>query len=150
PHHDGLRVAEPGGRRPRPLRRGAARAGSVQPRPSAVTAPVARPGLLRSTATITAWNAVSRATGFVRVLAVGAALGTTFLGNTYQSSNLVSNLLFEVLAAGLLSAPLVPAFVALLDAGRRDDAERLAGNLLGLALAALAVLVVVLALGSGV
>ncbi|MDQ1397826.1 MAG: hypothetical protein QOG64_3085, partial [Acidimicrobiaceae bacterium] len=28
-----------------------------------------RPGLLRSTVTITAWNTVSRATGFVRVLA---------------------------------------------------------------------------------
>ena len=106
----------------------------------------ARPGLGRSTATITVWNAVSRLTGFVRVLAVGAALGTTFLGNTYQSSNLVSNLLFEVLAAGLLSAPLVPAFVAHFDAGRRADAERLAGNLLGLALAGLGVLVLVLAL----
>src|SRR5881394_2046214 len=63
--------------------------------------------LLKSTATITAWNAVSRLTGFVRVLAVGAALGTTFLGNTYQSSNLVSNIMFELLAAGLLAAPLV-------------------------------------------
>lgn len=105
-------------------------------------------GVARSAFTITVWNAVSRATGFVRVLAIGAALGTTFLGNTYQSSNLVSNLLFEVLAAGLLSAPLVPTFVALLDTGRREDAERLAGNLLGLALAALAVLVVVLALAS--
>src|SRR5204862_314949 len=75
----------------------------------------ARMSLARSTATITAWNAVSRVTGFVRVLAVGAALGTTFLGNTYQSSNLVSNILFELLAAGLLAAPLVPAFVGLLD-----------------------------------
>jgi putative peptidoglycan lipid II flippase len=93
--------------------------------------------LTRSTLTITAWNSVSRATGFVRVLAVGAALGTTFLGNTYQSSNLVSNLLFEILASGLLSAPLIPAFVGLLDQGDREGASRLAGTLLGLALVVL-------------
>ena len=101
------------------------------------------PGLLRSTATITAWNTVSRITGFVRVLAVGAALGATFLGNTYQSSNLVSNLLFDVLAAGLLSAPLVPVLVPLLDRGRREEAERVAGTVLSVSLVGLGVVVVV-------
>jgi putative peptidoglycan lipid II flippase len=98
--------------------------------------------LTRSTLTITAWNTVSRLTGFVRVVAVGAALGTTFLGNTYQSSNLVSNLLFEILASGLLSAPLIPAFVGLLDKGRPDEAEGLAGSLLGLALVGLGLVTV--------
>jgi putative peptidoglycan lipid II flippase len=101
------------------------------------------PGVMRSAATISAWNTVSRVTGFGRVLAVGAALGTTFVGNTYQSSNLVSNLLFEVLAAGLLSAPLVPAFVALIDRDRRDEAVRLAGSLLGVTLVGLGGVVVV-------
>lgn len=99
--------------------------------------------LTRTTLTITAWNTVSRLTGFVRVLAVGAALGTTFLGNTYQSSNLVSNLLFEILASGLLSAPLIPAFVGLLDRGDRPGAEGLAGSLLGLALLGLGAVTVV-------
>ena len=98
--------------------------------------------LVRSTATISAWNALSRVTGFVRVLAVGAALGATFLGNTYQSSNLVSNLLFELLAAGLLSAPLVPAFVRLVDARERESVERLAGQLLSLALLVLGAVVI--------
>lgn len=98
--------------------------------------------LSRSTLTISAWNSVSRLTGFVRVLAVGAAVGTTYLGNTYQSSNLVSNLLFEILASGLLSAPLVPAFVGLLDRGDKDGAEGLAGSLLGLSLVGLGVVVV--------
>ena len=101
------------------------------------------PGVLRSAATISAWNTVSRVTGFVRVLVVGAALGTTFVGNTYHSSNLVSNLLFELLAAGLLSAPLVPAFVALIDRGQREEAVRLAGSLLGVALVGLGAVVVV-------
>jgi putative peptidoglycan lipid II flippase len=103
------------------------------------TLSAARPALV-----ISAGNALSRATGFVRVVAVGAALGTTYLGNTYQSANLVSNVLFEVLAAGMLSAPLVPAFVGLFDVGREKEAERLAGALLGPALLGLAALVVVL------
>src|SRR5438309_8616180 len=99
-------------------------------------------GLLRSTASITVGNVASRVTGFVRVLAVGAALGTTFLGNTYQSSNLVSNILFELLAAGLLSSVLVPSFVALLDRGERDEAEHVAGALLGICLVALGAVLV--------
>lgn len=93
--------------------------------------------LLRATALVTAGNAVSRITGFVRVLAIGFALGTTFLGNTYQSSNLVSNILFELLAAGLLSSVLVPTFVGLLDEDRADEAAHVAGALLGICLVAL-------------
>jgi putative peptidoglycan lipid II flippase len=111
----------------------------------------ARQGTGRAALTISAWNAVSRVTGFVRVLAMGAALGATYLGNTFHSANLVSTVTFELLAAGLLSAPLVPAFVSLLDRGRQSEAERLAGTLLGLSLAALGVLALALALaGHGV
>ncbi len=120
---------------------------TVPVRARAGRATVATPGagLGRAAVGISAWNAVSRVTGFVRVLAVGAALGATFLGNTYQSANLVSTLTFELLAAGLLSAPLVPAFVGLFDEGRDGDAERLAGSLLGLALAALGALALAMA-----
>ena len=74
---------------------------------------------------------------------MGAAVGTTFLGNTYQSANLVSNVLFDVVAAGLLSAPLVPVFVSLLDRRRHQDAERLAGSVLSLSLVGLGAVVVV-------
>lgn len=78
------------------------------------------------------WNLVSRITGFLRVLATGAALGATFLGNTYQSANLVSNILFELLAAGILSSVLVPTFVRHLAGGDRGGASGLAGAVLGL------------------
>ncbi len=83
--------------------------------------------------------AVSRAVGFVRVLVVAAVLGTTYLGNAFQAANSVSNILFELLAAGALSAVLVPAFVDLLDAGDDAGAEEVAGGVLGVALAVLGV-----------
>lgn len=98
---------------------------------------------LRPAVSIGAWNLVSRLTGFVRVLAVGAALGATYLGNTYQSANLVSNILFELLAAGVLSSVLVPTFVAHLSSAGKDDTARVAGAVLGVLLALLAPVVVV-------
>jgi putative peptidoglycan lipid II flippase len=82
-------------------------------------------------------TAVSRLVGLVRVLVVAAVLGTTYLGNAFQSANSVSNVLFELLAAGALSAVLVPVFVDLLDRGDQPEAERVAGAVLGAALLAL-------------
>ena len=130
---------------------GVATATPVMPSPADDALPVdgaavAQPGLARAALGISAWNALSRLTGFVRVLAVGGALGATYLGNTYHSANLVSTITFELLAAGLLAAPLVPAFVRLLDRGDAHEAERLAGALLGVTLAALGALALAMAL----
>lgn len=107
------------------------------------TPPADRQGLARATLVVSLLNLTSRVTGLGRVVAMSAALGATALGDTYQSANLVSNILFELLAGGLLSAALVPTFVELIDRGRREEAARLAGTLLGAALAVLAVVVVV-------
>jgi putative peptidoglycan lipid II flippase len=79
----------------------------------------------------------SRGIGFVRIWAIATILGTTYLGNTYQSSSAVSNVLFELLAAGALSAVLVPTFVRHLERDDPAEAERLAGGVLGLALVVL-------------
>jgi putative peptidoglycan lipid II flippase len=80
------------------------------------------------------WTAISRALGFGRVLVIAAVLGTTFLGNAFQAANSVSNVIFELLAAGALSAVLVPTFVRLLDRHEQTEAEEQAGSLLGVAL----------------
>ena len=55
--------------------------------------------------------ALSRSFGGLRMVVIAAVLGTTYLGNTFQAANSVSNVLFELLAAGALSAVLVPTFV---------------------------------------
>jgi putative peptidoglycan lipid II flippase len=94
-------------------------------------------GTARAAAGMGAVTAVSRALGFVRVLVVTAVLGTTSLGDAFQSANSVSNVLFELLAAGALSAVLVPTFVQLFDRDDEPGAERVAGGVLGVALAIL-------------
>ncbi len=88
-------------------------------------------------------TAISRVVGFLRVLVVAAVLGISALGDSFQAANSLSNVLFELLAAGALSAVLVPAFVRLLDAGDDAGAEEVAGGVLGLALLGLGALVVV-------
>ena len=101
--------------------------------------------LSRSPVPRSAWAASPRSrasTGFVRVLVIAAVLGTTYLGNTFQAANSVSNVLFELLAAGALSAVLVPTFVTLVDAGNDAEADRLANGLLGYALAVMGVITV--------
>ncbi|HEX2574763.1 MAG TPA: lipid II flippase MurJ [Aquihabitans sp.] len=114
-----------------------------------MTAPVdaARPaGLARSMALMSALTAVSRATGFVRIVVVAAVLGTTFLGNVYQSANTVPNVVFELVVAGVVQAVLIPALVLRLDRDDPAGAEHLAGAVLGLATLALVVVAAVGAL----
>ncbi|QXC62026.1 hypothetical protein KSP35_04210 [Aquihabitans sp. G128] len=89
-------------------------------------------GLARSMAAMTALTALSRLTGFVRIVVVAAVLGTTFLGNVYQSANTIPNVVFELVVAGLVQAVLIPSLVARLDRGDQAEAEHVAGAVLGL------------------
>ena len=88
-------------------------------------------------------TAVSRASGSSACSSIAAVLGTTYLGNAFQAANSVSNVLFELVAAGALSAVLVPTFVQLLDTGDDAEADRLASGLLGIALVGLGIVTVV-------
>ena len=97
----------------------------------------------RSVAGMGAAAAVSRAFGGLRMVVIAAVLGTTYLGNTFQASNSVSNVLFELLAAGALSAVLVPTFVDLLGRGEQRRAEEVAGGVLSIALVGLAAVTLV-------
>ncbi len=105
---------------------------------------------------VAGWTALSRATGVLRFAVIGAVLGPTFFGNTYQFTNSLPNLVFYGLLGGaLFSSLLVPALVKSIDLGDRAGSVRLAGGFLGVAWLGLAVLVPVtvlagpLALGAG-
>ncbi|MGY1661070.1 murein biosynthesis integral membrane protein MurJ [Geodermatophilus sp. SYSU D00705] len=89
---------------------------------------------------IAGWTLVSRLTGVLRVAAIGAVLGPTLLGNTFQFANSLPNLVYYgFLAGSLFSSLLVPCLVPALDGGDRRTAEQIAGGFLGVALAALVV-----------
>lgn len=104
--------------------------------------------LARGAATITAATLVSRLTGFVRVVVVAGAMGTTFLANTYQTANTAPNLMFELLAAGVLTSIFVPTFIEYLVKDEREEGWHAANVLTTVALVGLTILAVVLALAA--
>ena len=70
--------------------------------------------------TVAAWTIVSRATGVLKFACIGAVLGPTFFGNTYQFTNSLPNLVYYgFLAGSLFSSLLVPALVRHIDAGEQ-------------------------------
>lgn len=69
-------------------------------------------GIRRDTILVTVCTLFSRITGFGRVVATAAVLGVGLLGDVYQTANMIPNLMFELVAGGVLQAVLVPSFVA--------------------------------------
>ena len=105
-------------------------------------------GLVRNSLTGSAWTLISRVTGLARVVAIGAVLGATFLGNTYQGIYALPSLIYyQLLAGSLFVSLLVPSLVEHIRRGDRERADAFVRGFLGslLALAALAVSIVLLA-----
>jgi putative peptidoglycan lipid II flippase len=104
--------------------------------------------LSRGAAIITIATAVSRATGFVRVIVVAAAMGTTFLANTYQTANTAPNLIFELAAAGVLTSVFVPTFIDYLMRDKAEEGWDAANAMTSVGLVMLIGLSLVIALGA--
>jgi putative peptidoglycan lipid II flippase len=83
-------------------------------------APRTSEGLARSSAVVATGTVLSRITGLVRVGFVAWALGAATLSDAYNVSNMIPNIIYELLLGGILTATLVPLFVTSLD--DRDDA----------------------------
>ncbi len=115
---------------------------------SEVVDSVARDDLDRSTRAMTVVTALSRGSGFLRIVVFGSVFGKTFLANTYQNANTIPNILFELFALGALQAVLVPTMVRLVDVGDDDESHHVAGAVLGVLSLVLSVVVMVgIALG---
>jgi putative peptidoglycan lipid II flippase len=88
----------------------------------------------RNSATVAGWTLVSRATGLLRVVVIGAVLGPTFFANAFQTGYVVPNMVFTMIAGPVLGMVVVPALVhAAGDGGvqqARDVLSRVSGWLL--------------------
>lgn len=112
------------------------------------SARIATPTAARDSATVAVWTLVSRATGLLRVVVIGAVLGPTFFANTFVVTNTVPNLTYSLIAGQALALVVVPATVhAVSHSGERHAAAlvgRIGGFLIS-ATGALAMLVVLAA-----
>lgn len=110
-------------------------------------APAGGFGLFRSSAVMAAGTAVSRILGFARSLVLVAAVGLTFASaNTFDVANKIPNILYMLLAGGVLNAVLVPQIVRASKAA--DGGQEFVNRLVTLAVAALFGVTVVLTLGA--
>jgi putative peptidoglycan lipid II flippase len=90
---------------------------------------------------------VSRGTGFIRNLMIGAALGGGLVGNAYTTAQFLPNQVYEFLLGGVLTSVLIPVLVRRRKADP-DKGEAYSQRLLTLAvltLAAAALIAVILA-----
>jgi putative peptidoglycan lipid II flippase len=98
----------------------------------------------RSTALMSASTAASRVTGFVRTWAMAVALGVTVssaggipIASSYNLANNLPNMVYELLAGGVLSAMFVPIFMERIQRDGRDAAYGAARTLYSVVLVVL-------------
>jgi putative peptidoglycan lipid II flippase len=114
-----------------------------------MTATQQTPNLGRSTAIMTAGTLLSRITGIARNALLLACLGSTLLSDSYTSANTTPNMVYELVAGGVLSALLVPLFNALNLKGTKRARDGI-NALVSLAAVALVLTAIVVAVASPV
>jgi putative peptidoglycan lipid II flippase len=67
--------------------------------------------LLRSSAIMAAGTLASRVTGFFRSTLLVAALGTSALGDVFNTANTIPNIVYDILLGGVLTAAHVPLLI---------------------------------------
>lgn len=96
----------------------------------------------KSTGMMSALILFSRVTGFVRTWAMAFALGNTLLAASYSLANNLPNMIYELVAGGVLSTAFLPIYLQQRNRRSREAANDYASNLLSLALVALGVIAV--------
>src|SRR5262245_38818737 len=99
-------------------------------------------------AVIAGLTVVARLAGFARTLVFAGAVGSTDLGDIYQTANTVPNILFEIAAGGALASLVVPLLAGAVAAGERGRVAETASALLTWTLTLLIPLALLLALGA--
>jgi putative peptidoglycan lipid II flippase len=82
----------------------------------------AAPSLMASSRTMAIASLASRATGFLRTMAIAAALGTGIdrIADAYNLANTLPNMVYELLLGGVLTSVIIPVLVR----AQQDDDDR--------------------------
>src|SRR5690606_12954626 len=80
-------------------------------RPAAVAEPTSRHSAARDSATVAGWTLVSRVTGLLRILTIGAVLGPTYFANIFQAAYVLPSLIYTLIAGPVLAMVVVPGLV---------------------------------------
>ena len=108
----------------------------------------AAPGVFAAAGLIAVVTLAARVFGFGRWLVFSQSVGTTCVGNVYQSANQLPNVVFEVAAGGALAAVVVPIIAGQLARQNEDEAARTASAMLTWTLTLLVPLSILMAAGA--
>lgn len=75
---------------------------------------------------------ISRVTGFIRTWAMAFALGATLLSSSYQVANNLPNMLYELVAGGMLATAFLPVYLSVKKKLGEDAGNAYASNLLSI------------------
>lgn len=87
-------------------------------------------------------TALSRVTGFVRTWAIAYALGVTAFAASYNVANNIPNMIYELVAGGVISALFIPVFMEQWESESKEDAWAFASTVFNIATLALAIVAV--------
>lgn len=96
--------------------------------------------VVKSTAFMTIATFASRFTGLIRTWAMAFALGNTLFTSAYQVANNLPNVIYELVAGGLLSAAFLPVLLLELERHGKKGFNRYASNIMNICLVALGIL----------
>lgn len=102
----------------------------------------ATPSIARSTLVMSAATMLSKLTGFFRTWAMAFALGNTVLASSYQIAFNVPNMLYELVAGGILTTAFLPVFLSVKNDLGEKGAWAFFSNLCSIAIIALSAVVI--------
>ncbi|WFE58796.1 murein biosynthesis integral membrane protein MurJ [Micromonospora sp. WMMD712] len=109
---------------------------------------VAEASAATNSAVMAIGSLVSRGTGFLRTLALTAALGGALVGDAYTTAQILPGMVYEFLLGGILTSVLIPVLVRRRKADA-DQGQAYSQRLLTLAVLTLAVAALLAVLGAG-
>ena len=99
------------------------------------------PSIARSTATMSIATLLSRITGLIRTVAMAMVLGNTLFTSEYYIANNLPNMLYELVAGGVLTTAFLPIYLAQLEKRGRDGAARYSSNIISISAIVLSLVV---------
>lgn len=99
------------------------------------------PSVLKSTFVMSVATTLSKITGFVRTWAMAFALGNTVLASSYQIAFNLPNMLYELVAGGILTTAFLPVYLSVKNQQDESAAWRFASNLFNIVLVCLGAVV---------
>ena len=100
----------------------------------------------KSTALMSAATLISRVTGLVRTWVMAFALGNTLVTSAYQVANNMPNVIYDLVAGGMLGAAFIPVYLLQKEREKQAGANHFANNMLNITAVVLGALSLVAAI----